>query len=112
MRTILAFLYSVALLTCVALPEAQAQFKWSNPIVDCKGLPDSVQHATFRSPSMDVDVGYCIYFPPGYDESDKRYSVIYILHGGATAAMNGDSLECLCPSRVGERGAGPQSRCL
>ncbi len=33
---------------------------------------------------MDVDVGYCILLPPGYESSDasKRFPVVYYLHGG------------------------------
>tara|TARA_Y100000746_G_scaffold50524_1_gene39645 strand:+ start:36 stop:791 length:756 start_codon:yes stop_codon:yes gene_type:complete len=34
---------------------------------------------------MGVDVGYCIYLPPGYDKSERtksRYPVVYYLHGG------------------------------
>jgi endo-1,4-beta-xylanase len=41
--------------------------------------------ARFRSAANNVDVGYCIYLPPGYDDpanKDRRYPVIYWLHGG------------------------------
>ncbi len=34
---------------------------------------------------MDIDVGYCIYLPPGYEASANakhRYPVVYYLHGG------------------------------
>ena len=30
---------------------------------------------------MDLEVGYSIYLPPGYEDSDQRYSVVYWLHG-------------------------------
>jgi len=59
-----------------------APFRWVNPL---KQKFPGVQHATFRSPSMKLDVGYCIYLPPGYDTADKddsRYPVVYYLHGG------------------------------
>ena len=72
-----------ALLSGLCSPlSAQSEFRWSNPIEERKNLPDTVRHATFRSPSMEVDVGYCIYFPAGYESSSKRYPVIYLLHGG------------------------------
>lgn len=61
----------------------RAPFRWVNPLRQ-SGLP-GVKHATFRSPSMQVDVGYCIYLPPGYDAKEnakKRYPVVYYLHGG------------------------------
>ncbi|MCP4511745.1 MAG: esterase family protein [Fuerstiella sp.] len=59
-----------------------APFRWVNPLK--KKLP-GVRHATFRSPSMDIDVGYCIYTPSEYSRAafaSKRYPVIYYLHGG------------------------------
>jgi endo-1,4-beta-xylanase len=34
---------------------------------------------------MGTEVGYCIYLPPGYEESERkknRYPVVYYLHGG------------------------------
>lgn len=58
-------------------------FAWVNPLkrIDLPG----VKHATFRSPSMNVEVGYCIYLPPGYEAAEnaqRRYPVVYYLHGG------------------------------
>ncbi|MCA9033677.1 MAG: 1,4-beta-xylanase [Planctomycetaceae bacterium] len=59
---------------------AQATFRWVNPLR--QALP-STKHATFRSPSMGIDVGYCIYLPPAYESSpEKRFPVVYYLHGG------------------------------
>jgi endo-1,4-beta-xylanase len=41
-----------------------------------------LEHHTFHSDSMNVDVGYNIYLPPGYAESgDRKYPVIFWLHG-------------------------------
>ncbi len=59
-----------------------AAFRWVNPLK--QELP-GVTHATFRSPSMKLDVGYCIYLPPGYADASNaklRYPVVYYLHGG------------------------------
>lgn len=59
-----------------------APFQWVNPP---KQLPAGVTHATFRSSSMDLDVGYCIYLPPSYlksVDSSERFPVVYYLHGG------------------------------
>ncbi len=61
----------------------EASFKWVNPFP--KGKYAGLSHATFRSAANKVDVGYCIYLPPGYDEpanKDRRYPVVYWLHGG------------------------------
>jgi len=44
-------------------------------------LPPGVKHETFHSKSMDRDVGYLIYLPPDYASGNKRYPVIYWLHG-------------------------------
>lgn len=59
-----------------------APFRWVNPL---KSKIEGVSHATFRSPSMDCDVGYCVYLPPEYSQTsstDKHYPVVYYLHGG------------------------------
>ena len=45
-------------------------------------LPTGMTHHTFFSAVAKTNVGYCIYLPPGYETSgDKRYPVIYNLHG-------------------------------
>ena len=64
--------------------KALPPFRWVNPLPKT-GLPDGVKHGTFKSPSMNVDVGYCIYLPPSYGENPpagKRFPVVYYLHGG------------------------------
>ena len=37
---------------------------------------------SFKSDILDKDVGYTVYFPPGYDDDDRVYPVIYLMHGG------------------------------
>ncbi|MFP6872718.1 MAG: alpha/beta hydrolase-fold protein [Verrucomicrobiales bacterium] len=57
-------------------------FRWVNAP---ESLPERCQHQVFRSPSLGVDVGYCIYLPPGYEEKanvKRRYPAVYHLHGG------------------------------
>lgn len=55
-------------------------FKWVNIP---RMLPTGVQHGVFMSPTMKQEVGYCIYLPPSYEtDSDRRYPVVYYLHGG------------------------------
>lgn len=57
-----------------------APFRWVNPLAE--QIPN-VRHATFRSPSMKRDVGYCILLPPAYEaEPQRRFPVVYYLHGG------------------------------
>ena len=56
-------------------------FAWVNPLPEEHHA--ALRHATFTSPSMNVDVGYCILLPPSYEEKPrKRYPVVYYLHGG------------------------------
>ena len=62
-----------------AKPKKPQPFRWVNPV---KQELAGVKHAKFRSPSMGIDVGYCIFLPPGYDDTNQRYPVVYYLHGG------------------------------
>ncbi len=88
MRTEVALL-SVLMTTVVAgLPTASHgqtgrpvlvdQIAWVDPP---DWLPANVTHGTFWSTSMDVEVGYSIYLPSGYEENRGRYPVVYWLHG-------------------------------
>ncbi len=53
-------------------------------------LPVGVTHHTFDSGANKAEVGYCIYLPPGYDpEDEKRYPVIYNLHGAGDNELHG-----------------------
>lgn len=64
--------------------KAPNAFQWVNPIPAGQQHP-RLKHATFRSPSLGTDVGYCIYLPAQYDEkksAEKRFPVVYYLHGG------------------------------
>lgn len=55
-------------------------FRWVNPL---KREVPRLSHATFRSPSMKIDVGYCIYLPAAYRrDATQRFPVVYYLHGG------------------------------
>jgi endo-1,4-beta-xylanase len=67
---------------------------WNNPP---KNLPAYVEHKTFMSASMKVEVGYNIYLPAEYkDHPDKRYPVLYYLHGrGGTESSNLGAIKLL-----------------
>ena len=74
-----------------AKPSTEPPFAWVSPInteTAKKSLPATVHHATFKSPSMGIDVGYYIYLPPGYETGDQKYPVVYHLHGGRPGAEN------------------------
>lgn len=75
-----------ALLCLPAFPafareQAEPEFSWVNPLKPAQQHA-GLEHHTFRSPSMKIDVGYCIYLPPTYAESSERFPVVYYLHGG------------------------------
>jgi endo-1,4-beta-xylanase len=58
-----------------------APFRWAQEMRE----GTLVRHGVFKSASMGLDVGYCVYLPPGYDDKasrDLRYPVVYHLHGG------------------------------
>jgi enterochelin esterase-like enzyme len=42
---------------------------------------DLGQLATFYSPALDRTMNYWVYLPPDYAGSDRRYPVLYMLHG-------------------------------
>ncbi|MDG2213979.1 MAG: alpha/beta hydrolase-fold protein [Verrucomicrobiota bacterium] len=85
----LQILISVLLIVPVAAQDATKKkkkkerppFKWVNKLP--ANAPKEVKHVTFRSPSMGVEVGCCIYLPPQYEAAKtKRFPVVYYLHGG------------------------------
>jgi len=43
--------------------------------------PEHVFHKTYYSQILDHEIGYYIYLPPDYEETDHRYPVFYHLHG-------------------------------
>jgi enterochelin esterase-like enzyme len=45
-------------------------------------IAGSFREMTFYSPSLDRDMSYYIYLPPGYGTEGRRYPVLYMLHGG------------------------------
>lgn len=63
-------------------PAAGPSIVWINEAKESQlPLPEGVSHRTFHSELVNEDIGYCIYLPPAYEESDERYPVIYVLHG-------------------------------
>ena len=67
--------------------KTEAVFCWNNPPQKwtLKSLPSNLRHATFKSPSMGIKVGYYVYLPKEYDSpkfSNRKFPVVYHLHGG------------------------------
>lgn len=71
-----------------AAKEAPRAHRWCN--VPKTPLPGGVTHHCFRSPSMNIDVGYSIYLPPDYARDTRaHYPVVYWLHGGGGNELTG-----------------------
>ena len=45
-------------------------------------ISGTFREVSFYSPSLDRDMAYYIYLPPGYGTEPRRYPVLYMLHGG------------------------------
>jgi len=43
----------------------------------------SLEEHTFVSPTLGEEMLYLVYLPPGYEETDRRYPSVYMLHGVA-----------------------------
>ncbi len=78
---------AVCLLAAAA--QAQGQLQWNSP--PSQPVP-GVEHGTFHSDSMDVEVGYNVLLPDGYTQSDVSYPVVYWLHGLGGNENNGARL--------------------
>jgi endo-1,4-beta-xylanase len=78
MRAVVAMLTLIGCLAGGLAPCSAADpERWVNP----PGKPPpGVEHKTFRSNSMKLDVGYNIYLPPDYAKSQRRFPVVYFLH--------------------------------
>ncbi|MCB1093136.1 MAG: hypothetical protein KDL87_16475, partial [Verrucomicrobiae bacterium] len=63
-------------------PPQEPSISWVNSLPEGKSLPPNTTHHVFHSEAAGQEVGYCIYLPPDYaEEKDRRYPVIYNLHG-------------------------------
>lgn len=43
--------------------------------------PENITHRTYYSPFLAREIGYTVYLPPGYQESNEKFPVAYHLHG-------------------------------
>jgi poly(3-hydroxybutyrate) depolymerase len=77
------FLVTILLLVAGANAQQTTPFRWINKLPEAR--TPGLQHGMFFSKANQTDVGYYIYLPPGYGDADngqKRYPVVYYLHGG------------------------------
>jgi enterochelin esterase-like enzyme len=73
-----------------AQEDQEISVKWVNelPVTAHPRL----RHGTFHSAAMNVDVGYVVYVPPGYEDAanhERRYPVVYLLHGSGSTEVTG-----------------------
>jgi len=65
-----------------AAPAKQPQAPLGEWLDPNQSAPNGTQYKTFPSKVLGRDVSYLIYLPPGYEQQqNKRYPVIYWLHG-------------------------------
>jgi S-formylglutathione hydrolase FrmB len=70
-----AFCLALSLLIAVKLASAQVQPPAS------KAISPPLQEQTFHSKALDRDMHYLAVLPAGYNNSQQRYPVLYLLHG-------------------------------
>ncbi len=77
------FALSASLLFGTAGVAQETGFRWVNPMPE--GASERLEHGTYHSDLMALDVGYVVYLPPGYkaaEEANQSYPVVYYLPGG------------------------------
>lgn len=95
---------------CIGIAStAHAQWEPNNPIDTApakEDIPEYVQHATYTANLAPVpgpvEVGYNYHLPPGYDNSEDRYPVIYQL-GGNTDTESKGLVDRGVPNRMQEK---------
>jgi endo-1,4-beta-xylanase len=58
-------------------------FRWVNSMPE--DSQPGLEHGTYYSDAMELDIGYVVYLPPGYEDSEQAevsYPVVYFLAGG------------------------------
>lgn len=80
MKIMLYRIRSTFLLAALLLLSSHALYAQpSNPVV--RPLPEGLQTVEFYSPAVARTMKYDIVLPLGYEEGEKRYPVLYLLHG-------------------------------
>jgi enterochelin esterase-like enzyme len=68
-----------------SLRQVQTQLRRGEPRVSeyVGNLRGTFRNMQFFSRALDRDMPYFIYLPPGYDDDNRRYPVLYLLHGNS-----------------------------
>lgn len=88
MTVAMFWVYAFGLLAFGLAASAQAQREpgeppefWEQWVDPDREVPEGVLYRTFHSRTVGGPVSYLVYLPPGYEEAEGRYPVIYVLHG-------------------------------
>jgi enterochelin esterase-like enzyme/uncharacterized membrane protein len=74
---------AVLSIASIALPAPLAATnEWGSASDYIGSIGGSFREVFFYSPSLDRDMSYYVYLPPGYGTESRRYPVLYMLHGG------------------------------
>lgn len=66
-----------------ALTAHAAESRWVKaPSRELLAQTPGLVHETFESVWMQTEVGYSVVLPPGYEATERRFPVVYWLHGG------------------------------
>ena len=91
-RFVLFLLVAGAIAALAAEPAKQvvpaAKPEWLDSNHDA---PNGTRYATFASKTAGCEVSYLVWLPPGYAEGNRRFPVLYHLHGGGTSPRFGAS---------------------
>jgi acetyl esterase/lipase len=82
---------------------------WADPD---KSEPAGTKYRTFHSKTVKTDVSYLIYLPPGYEtDRNRRYPVIYWLHGLGEDQRSGAPFVTLLDRAIRAGQTPPRSPC-
>lgn len=74
---------------------------WINEPRKNQTVPECIQHLKFQSKLVKQDIGYCLYLPPNYAKNkNKRYPVIYNLHGNGGNEFTGVDSAALLDKKI------------
>jgi endo-1,4-beta-xylanase len=62
----------------VANAGALREIVWNNPV---RPAISGTTHGSLQSKTMGIEIGHNVFLPSGYDNGDRRYPVVYFLHG-------------------------------
>jgi putative tributyrin esterase len=90
----------VTLAAAMALGQAAPAVKPKEANPNPHIAPVCADHHSFHSAALDREMAYCVLLPEGYQSSQERYPVLYLLHG-----LFGDENDWLAKTKLAEHAA-------